>query len=528
MGRGPWLVALMLVVGTLLAPLAVVDVPPLLDYPNHLARMAILAGQAPELTNYYAVQWGILPNLAMDLVVPPLAAVLPLQMAGRLMLALAVLLPVLGTVAYHRAVFGVRSWWPLGSALVAYNGLFLLGFINFQAGMGVALLAAAGWIALRGSRPLAATLLLAVAGVAAFFCHLAAVAFLFGLVATHEAGVAWAGRRDPRTALRQLAVRAALSLLALLPALAFYLMSPIGPDALAPPAELTAMQRLRNAGIPVAGYAAWIDRASLLLLLAVPALLLLLRRASVHPGTALAFAACLVLYAVVPTQSHGGYYVELRFAVFAAFLLFAGLQPILLPRASAVLAGGAALLLAVRLMVIGAAWQHFAGELAALRRAMEPIAPGARVATVKVEETLGGAYWRDGRARRILSFLWLRTDTHLGALVVAERGAMWPSLFALRGQQPLVATGPFVDFIAGQWFALPERPILTAPHTLAGRANPVAVRSWHGWETRFDYVLLLHAQLVGGARGFDDPRLELVRDAGFAALYRVRRPMPAS
>src|SRR5262249_45491967 len=123
----------------LLAPLALVDMPPLLDYPNHLARAVVLATGAtdPILSRIYAPHWAIIPNLGIDLILPPLLHVLPVHVAGRIVIGLAVLLPVFGTVAYSRAVFGTLSAWPFASALVAYNGALLLGFLNFVAGIGL-------------------------------------------------------------------------------------------------------------------------------------------------------------------------------------------------------------------------------------------------------------------------------------------------------------------------------------------------------------------------------------------------------
>ena len=84
-----------------------VDVPPLLDYPNHLARAVVLAadGNDPVLARMYAARWGIIPNLATDLLLPPLLQVLPVHVAGRIVVALVMLLPVIGIVAYSRAIF---------------------------------------------------------------------------------------------------------------------------------------------------------------------------------------------------------------------------------------------------------------------------------------------------------------------------------------------------------------------------------------------------------------------------------------
>src|SRR5437667_8554931 len=81
-----------------LSPLLWAAVPPLVDYPNHLARMWILAqnGTVPELAQNYVVAWRLLPNLAMDLIVPALAQIMPLEIAGRLFIALTMLSLVAG------------------------------------------------------------------------------------------------------------------------------------------------------------------------------------------------------------------------------------------------------------------------------------------------------------------------------------------------------------------------------------------------------------------------------------------------
>ena len=57
--------------------------PPIFDYPNHLARMHLLAEGGDR---FYAVRWAALPNLAEDLIVPPLARLMPLALAAKLFL----------------------------------------------------------------------------------------------------------------------------------------------------------------------------------------------------------------------------------------------------------------------------------------------------------------------------------------------------------------------------------------------------------------------------------------------------------
>src|SRR5262249_30563466 len=56
-------------------PILTQPLPPIEDYVNHLARMHVMAslGADPDLTRFYEVRWQIVPNLMMDLIVPPLS-----------------------------------------------------------------------------------------------------------------------------------------------------------------------------------------------------------------------------------------------------------------------------------------------------------------------------------------------------------------------------------------------------------------------------------------------------------------------
>ena len=170
--------------------------PPLLDYPNHLARAVVLAAGTsdPILSRMYAAHWAVIPNLGTDLVLPPLLHLLPVHLAGRIVVGISILLPVAGTIAYSRAVFGVYSPWPLASGLVAYNATLLLGFLNFVAAIGIALLLAAGWIAWRERHPARTVALATVGAVALFFCHLMGLLFFFVLIAGHEFEQLWLRR----------------------------------------------------------------------------------------------------------------------------------------------------------------------------------------------------------------------------------------------------------------------------------------------------------------------------------------------
>ena len=125
-----WWAVLALLSAALLAPLLIADVPPVLDYPNHLARFVLLAAgpNDPVLGRIFTPAWSVIPRPRADVIAPPLLHLLPVHVAGRCLLGGILLLNLAGVLALHRALFGHRSLWPLASGLVAYNSTFLLGF----------------------------------------------------------------------------------------------------------------------------------------------------------------------------------------------------------------------------------------------------------------------------------------------------------------------------------------------------------------------------------------------------------------
>ena len=126
-------------------PLFSTMLPPLFDYPNHLARLYLLTEGGSA---FYAVQWGPLPNLAQDLIVPPLAGIMPLELASKLFLVMVFGLIAGGAIWLNRIATGRWRFWPLLAFLLLYNRIFLWGFVNYLFGIGVALGGMALWLAL--------------------------------------------------------------------------------------------------------------------------------------------------------------------------------------------------------------------------------------------------------------------------------------------------------------------------------------------------------------------------------------------
>ena len=415
--RRAWAVAALLA-----APLLLVDVPPLLDYPNHLARLFLLAHGAADrvLAPMFALQWAIIPNLAIDLLGPPLIRMLPIHVAGRLLVALALLLPFAGAIAYSRAVFGRPNPWSLAAALVAFNAGFLLGFLNFQLGIGAALLLAAGWIANRERHPRATVALASIGIVAIFFCHLMGVLFALILIGAHELSRAWQDRAFLPRALALLPLAAI--------AAALYGASALGTHA-AEIEYLSPAAKLAQLMWPFTTYSLPLD----LLTAAAIAAILVTRRSHAPRSTLIALALLAALYAAAPYAFKGTQSLDTRFTLMLALLLFAGLAPAV----SRPVAAGLAMLIVARTGLIAVAWHGHATTIAELRLTLSDLQPGDRLVIAAVSPAEAPGWWASEAPLALRLSNGIRTDPHLPALALIERRAFWPFLFDDPSQQPV-------------------------------------------------------------------------------------------
>jgi hypothetical protein len=499
--------ALFLLCAILLAPLALVDIPPLLDYPNHLARATVLAFGAadPFLSRMYAAHWSIIPNLGTDLVLPPLLRVLPIHLAGRLVVGCALLLPVIGTIAYSRATFGTHSAWPLASVLVAYNATLLLGFLNFVASLGIALLLAAAWIAWRNRAPRRLAALAVIGTIALFFCHLMGLVFCCALIAGYELEWIAAHRTDRVAIVTRIAV---LVPLAAAP-LTLYAMSPLAP--LAAETEFPSLaDRARHLLFPFLNYVLPLDIATACAVGAFLLACIAKGRCRITWGSGLALLMVAGFYLLAPWAFKGTFYVDTRFAIMLGFLLFGAVLPAGLSRGAAMAAVAVfTVLFAARMAVVTVAWHDHRHDVADMRAATAGVAPGARVFVAAVSQDADPAYRQGSPLSRKLSN-GIRLDDHLAALLLIERRAYWPFLFDNPSQQPVATLQPYR--------ALAERAGSIADHRAIAVPGKVDLCG-------YDYLLLIDADGEPDLTHFAADRLLLSAQSDFAALFRVR---PAS
>jgi hypothetical protein len=487
----------------LLAPLLIADVPPILDYPNHLARFVLLAAgpEDPVLGPLFTPRWSIIPNLASDIIGPMLLRVFPVHVAGRWMLGGILLLNLAGVLALHRALFGRVSYWPLTSGLVAYNSNFMLGFLNSQIGIGLAMIFAAAWITWRDKRPVATIVVGTIASTVLFFCHLTGVVFFLVLI----------GSSEMHAVRRYRTMRSVF--LALLPVLAAPLLLSFMTTLRDAPAALHWMnpqEKLIQWASPFINYSFPLDMITALLLYGGVLLGIALGWLTLAPRAAVAIAALAILYPFLPFDVVSAAFVDTRVAIMLGLLLFAATEPAsLTPQIRSIFAVGLIGLFVVRMAIVAVVWFEHRRDLADLRSVIASVPAGALVYVTNVPQEEAPAYWDAGpRSRRISNLL--RADYHLPALLLIERRAFWPVLFANPAQQPIALRPRYAGLAHEAHDIPPHDAVVTDPDRGTAALGD------------FDFVLMLEAGADPNPDGLVPRCLTLLSRTDFAALYRVR------
>ena len=149
----PWWQSRWFFVGCLMllaAPLIWPTVPPLIDLPGHIGRYRVadaLRGST-ELQAHWRFDWAAIGNLGVDLLVFPLARLVGVEPATKLVVIAIPLLWGWGVVRLSRVVHGrLTPAAPVAFALV-YSYSFQAGFVNFVLASALVLHALAWWILL--------------------------------------------------------------------------------------------------------------------------------------------------------------------------------------------------------------------------------------------------------------------------------------------------------------------------------------------------------------------------------------------
>jgi hypothetical protein len=147
--RIPQLMAILILAVMLLVPIWSAAFPPLLDYPNHLARSFVLAhlnDSTFTFSRFYRADWGAYPYLGMDASLALLGRLFPIETAGRVFLSLCALVLPAAVWFFLRQVNPGDDATSLWALLIVYNVFFLEGFLNFDLSLSVGFLALGLWL----------------------------------------------------------------------------------------------------------------------------------------------------------------------------------------------------------------------------------------------------------------------------------------------------------------------------------------------------------------------------------------------
>ena len=402
--------------------------PPLLDYPNHLARMHLILEGGNQ---FYAIHWAPLPDLAADLVIPALAHLMPLDIAGKLFLVITFALLAGGTLWLNRVATGCWRWWGLLGFLLLYDRILLWGFLNYLFGLGIALCGIALWLALEEVPRWRRIVVSSLVALACFFSHIAALG-VYALVL--------AGTELP-AALRRLRAADATGLAAqaavfgvpfVVPAILFLFCQPAAPHGAL---SFTAPWRKPDLLFSVFdNYSRPFDVACFVLFVALFGVLTWRRKLRLDPRLGLGLVIVLVAYLLLPSQMLSGSGVDRRLPLALFLLLIAATAPRGLPRRAALMIGIAVAAISIaRMAVIEKMWLDASRIYAADIAAIDTLPEGAKLAVAYPDrETNAGGI----------------PELHVATLATMRREAFVPTLFAYASQQPITLRPPY-DALAG-------------------------------------------------------------------------------
>jgi hypothetical protein len=500
-------------------PVLLHPLPPISDYINHLSRMHVIAslGSDSDLTRFYQVNWQVIPNLMMDMILPVLVRFMNVYAAGQAYMITSFVLILSGTFALNRQLHGRWSVLPLVAFPLVYNYVFLVGTMNYVCGIGFSLWALVAWIALRERHMALRLTVSALFVLALFFCHLFVVGtYGLGLLA-FELNRLWSkGPQESKSPqgnaglpARPLAVRLldfVATGLPFLPVLPLMMMSPTWG------LRGNMSWELSGKGDGLVFVIDVYSNAVALLLAGTVALAAgyaLYRRAlRFHVFGAVLLAVGAVVYLAMPRIIFDTYMADQRLPISLAFMLIASTQldfdRLGLPAVAARWGTVAALflLLAVRIAEVQTAWAALTPGLASFRESVEMIDRGSKV-MVAYADPDGGDDVRD------LGLV------HAACLAVIERSALVTTVFTVVGKQVLHARADYRDRVDTQDGSPPtvERLIRVADH------GDLHDDYWRRWTTDYDYLYVLFTD--ARYKNPDPARLTPVFTGDKFTLYRI-------
>jgi hypothetical protein len=361
----------------------------MVDYPAHLARFHVMLERdhSPFLQQDYGFKWRWMGTLGADLLVKPLAALFPLELAGRIIAGLIPLLTGLGILTVEwvlRRRIGIGA--VLAMAFI-WSPALLLGFLNFGLSLAAALFVFAAWVLLEGRRW--RPLVMIPAGFLVWVCHVSG----WGALGLMVLGYEWSRDKSWRAFLAPWPL--AFPILALLFGAGTKGLASYGyGEAVSTYKWAIWKQAMRDA-------LEWLDYASLILVLGVLAGSAWLRR--MDPRLGWATLLLLLSSLALPRHIFAGDLVDAR--MISTGLMVGCLA--LAWRAPRWVMLAAAMLFLGRLALTTDNWKRDSRETAHLLQTIDRLPVGARLATVVITEK---RQWQYNPQEHICGYALVRRD----------------------------------------------------------------------------------------------------------------------
>jgi hypothetical protein len=493
-------------------PILLYPWPPLSDYINHLARMHVIAtvSNDRDLALFYQIDWQVIPNLMMDLIVPVLQRVMNVYLAGQAYTIITFVLILSGTLALNRQLYRHWSVLPLIAFPLLYNKVFLVGTMNYLFGIGLALWALTSWVALR-ERALALRLAVSTLFVLAlFFCHLFAVGvYGLGLLAFELQRLLALRWREPLplqgAAERRLSpwLDFVVSGLPFLPVIPLLLMSPTWTLRWDFTWELNGKLNGLLFVIEVYSRSATFFLATIVAIAAVFAIRH--RALQFHRFGWMLLAVGGITYLALPRVLFDTYMADQRLPIALAFMIIAcahlDLRDEFVRRGFATVL---VLLVAVRAFEVQGVWGELSRGTASFRDSVRHIERGSKV-LVAYADPDNGDNARD---------LWLM---HAACLAIIERSALVTTAFTVLGKQVMHVRRDYRDRVDTEDGTPPSiRQLLSHTEPTDWDDDPPY---WSRWPTDYDYLYILFTD-----RDYANPdpvRLTPVFAGNRFVLYRI-------
>jgi hypothetical protein len=516
----PVVLCIAVLAAMVLVPALLFPLPPLIDYPNHMARIWLIAGgvHIPPMDRFYFEDWrGVGAGIGIDAMAKLLSPVLPASGIGLLLLILAMLLPTLGAISLNARLFGgVNAWQPFFLMFWCTQTL-VAGFLNFQIGLGLALLAVAADPKAAHGGPWTLLGWRIASGIVLLITHPFALFFFTVLQAAIAFGSDMPVRREIPLRLRRAGLAAAIALVPLVLYFLYVQGIPGSEDRAGARALYNGWQGTFRAMLsPFTSYDAIIDFLTMLPLAGLVTWALLKRKFEAHKGLIIIAAVFTVVSLFMPSTFGRTGWIDKRFPLLALLTALSATRlTVDLKRQNWLLAGAVALV-AARTAWISLNWAAFTPLMESMRTALADVPAGSRVLPMQHDNTgRVGIFHLLGRTTPNFD----ETFRHYPAMMIPWRHAFTPMMFAQYREKP-TQLQPSVVPISN-----PTGGVLYSVHALTNfkLLNP-RTQYIRDWRRNFDYVLVLNADQPDRDGPFTPPPgLIPVNDTGFAQLYRVEK-----